>query len=448
MCYAIPGKIISIENDIATIDYFGEYRKARIINSGNLTLETRQDPKPKTKDPRLRTGDFVYAQGGIIVDVVEEAEALAILEEWKERFFELKKTDEQQSITATSEVVNENNIPTHAGMLDIIRINDTAKLQSLYKKANAARAKHIQNACCVHGIIEFSNYCQNDCTYCGINKNNKKITRYRMSEVEITETAVHAVKELGFKALVLQSGEDSFYTDGLLISIIKKIREHCGVLLFISIGERSAACYRRLYDAGAYGALLRFETSNAELYSSLHPQSKRKLSDRLALIRELKQIGFVLATGFMVGLPGETEQDLINNILLTKSINPDMFSFGPFIPHPHTQLASSAKLSSELALKTIALSRLVAPDSHILVTTALETLDHEAKRKALLAGANSLMINVTPGKYCRYYDIYPGKMQDTENKTTKGKKPKTQDTIRETLNLLYSLGRAPTDLLK
>jgi len=427
MCYAIPGRVVSIQGNTATLDYFGERRKAAIIGTGN---------------PKLGVGGYAYAQGGIIVDVVAESEALAILGTWKEQFLELKKKDDSMARgRAEGELgpilrkAESGVLLTRSEMKKILETEGEKPLASLYKAANSVRAKNIQNACCVHGIIEFSNNCGNGCAYCGINKNNKKIKRYRMSADEIAGAAEYAVRSLGFRALVLQSGEDQFYTDDMLVSIVKRIRERCGALIFMSVGERSEECYRRLYEAGAYGALVRFETSNPKLYSLMRPG--KKLDDRLALIRKLKSMGYLLATGFLAGLPGQTGQDLINDILLMKSLKPDMFSFGPLIPHPCTPLAEAPKVSLDHMLKIIALARLAAPDSHIVVTTALETLDKEGKRKGLLAGANSLMINVTPEKYRADYEIYPGKAGNGNN---------TQDTIHETLGLLHSLGRAPTDL--
>jgi biotin synthase len=255
-----------------------------------------------------------------------------------------------------------------------------------------------------------------------------------MSIEEIVDTAVHAVKTLGFKALVLQSGEDFFYGDNDLVKIVQDIKKQCGVLLFMSIGERSVGCYRRLHAAGAYGALLRFETSNPKIYASLH--SKRKLESRLLFIRKLKKIGYILATGFIIGLPGQTDKDLTNDLLLEKSLRPDMLSFGPLIPHPDTPLASVDNVPVEKVLKVIALSRLMMPDSHIVVTTALETLDHEGRRKGLLAGANSVMINLTPTNYRDKYEIYPNKA---------GNDVPVRESINRTLKLLHSLGRAPTD---
>jgi len=428
MCYAIPGKVVSVDGNTATLDYFGEKRKAAII--------------PGTGNPKPETGNYAYAQGGIIVDIVSEAEALPVLGAWKEKFFELKKADAglasgKRADGALADILAKAESGAALTNAEIKKILETGnpELEALFAAANRIRAKNIRNACCVHGIIEFSNYCMNECAYCGINKNNTKLSRYRMSADEIVATAEHAVRSLGFRALVLQSGEDSHYTDEALEDIVKRIRERCGVLLFLSIGERTFECYRRLYEAGAYGALLRFETSNPKLYSAMRPG--RKLEDRVGLIRKLKSHGFVVATGFITGLPGATEQDLINDVLLTKSLKPDMFSFGPLIPHPETPLAGVKPITPDYALKAIALARLIAPGSHIVVTTAMETLSKDGKRKGLLAGANSLMINVTPERYRKDYEIYPGKA---------GNDATVQDTIRDTIGLLHSLGRAPTDL--
>lgn len=424
MCYAIPGKIISIKGRAATIDYFGERRAASVIGAIGL-----------------KAGDYVYAQGGIVIDKIAQADALAILGTWKERFFELKRTDEELAkakpegeLAQILEKAEAGGMLANAEMKKILGTRDSGR-DAVYASANRIRSRELGNSCCVHGIIEFSNHCQNGCAYCGINKNNAKTKRYRMTIDEIVNRAGFAVEKLGFKALVLQSGEDMAYSDDALVDIVKRIRERCGVLLFLSIGERPFECYKRLYEAGAYGVLLRFETSNPAAYEAMRPG--KKLADRIGLIRRLISRGFIVATGFMIGLPGTTEQDLINDILLTKSLKPDMYSFGPLIPHPETPIAKTKKIPLGLALKTIALSRLADPKAKILATTALETLDRDGKRKGLLAGANSLMINVTPEKYRADYEIYPNKA---------GNDKEIQDSIRETLDLLYSLGRAPTDL--
>ncbi|MFH1394280.1 MAG: [FeFe] hydrogenase H-cluster radical SAM maturase HydE [Candidatus Micrarchaeota archaeon] len=424
MCYAIPGKVIAVEGKIATIEYFGEHRKAQLVFDS------------------ASSGDYVYAQGGVVVGKVPEAEAIEILEHWKKQFFELKEVDErissvQPSSGALSVIIDKaesGRILTRGEMRQILSTGGDA-LPQLYRAANHIRKSCLDNACCVHGIIEFSNNCMNNCLYCGISRGNDALIRYRMGKGEIMEAVDHAVEKLGFKALVLQSGEDAYYSDDLLVELVREIKGKHGILIFMSVGERSAECYWRLYKAGAYGALIRFETSSKRIYEQVRPG--KKLENRLGLIRELKKMGFVLATGFLIGLPGQTDDDLINDVLLTKSLQPDMFSFGPFIPHPQTPLASSKKPALDDALKVIALSRLVDPHSKILVTTALETLGEGAKKAGLMAGGNSLMINTTPEKYRLCYDLYPGKT---------GEGGAVEKTIEETVRLLHSLGRAPTDL--
>ncbi|MCL5261637.1 MAG: [FeFe] hydrogenase H-cluster radical SAM maturase HydE [Gammaproteobacteria bacterium] len=425
MCYAIPAKLIAIHGKIGTIDYFGETRKI-LLDLDNVKI-----------------GDYVYAQGGVLVRTIPEKEALEILEYWKEIFFELKKTDEalanidQKNLSpnalAVLQKVNLRKTLHKDELLSLLALKDPKELQVLYEIANNVRSREHGNASCVHGIIEFSNYCTNNCYYCGI-REEKALERYRMSQEEIVSAAKHAVNHYGFKALVLQSGEDLWYDDDKLCAIVKEVRK-LGVLVFVSFGLRSVETYRKLYEAGARAALLRFETSNADIFAKMRPRTK--LSDRINLIKALKEIGYVLATGFLLGLPDETDEDIVNNILLTHSLAPDMYSFGPLIPSSNTPFAKVAKVNPDLVLKAMALTRFVAPDSNILVTTALETLDPSAKRGALLAGANSMMINVTPMQYRRLYGIYDNRI-DADREVDKS--------VQETVELLYNLGRAPTDI--
>ena len=434
MCYSIPGKVVSKSGTIATIDYFGERKTAADI-SGMCNI-----------------GNYAYAQGGVVVDVIPEEEAKRVLVGWKDKFIRLYHSDEVQSTAGISHSspldtilskYSEGKSLTQKDISNLFGISKDSDLNSLYSFANKIRHDTLKNACCVHGIIEFSNYCRMICHYCGIRAENKKIIRYRMTKDEIVDCAVRAVRELGFRALVLQSGEDSYYTTEMLCEIVSEIKKQCGVLLFLSIGERPLEDYKRLYNAGAYGCLMRFETSNKVIYEQVRPG--RKLSDRISLIKSLIHHGYVVATGFLIGLPGETTQDIINNILLTRSLKPEMYSFGPLIPHQETPLASIAKsagvphVSTELALKTIAISRILDPQAKILVTSALETLDRnkDAKRRGLMAGANSLMINLTPEQYREKYEIYPNRS---------GAGIKIKKNITETLSLLQDLGRAPTDL--
>jgi biotin synthase len=426
MCYAIPAKLIKIcENNIGIVDYFGENRR--------ILLDL----------PDVKVGDYIFAQGGISVRKVPEKEALDILETWKEIFFELKKTDQ------TLSQIDEENIPdnvlgvlqkvnlrkalTPGDLYSLFKMNTPAELKVLYEVANNVRQREHGNASCVHGIIEFSNFCQANCHYCGIRK-NRTINRYRMSVDEIIAIAKYAIDQYGFKAFVLQSGEDYWYTDEILETLVRSIRR-LGVLVFISIGDRSISTYQRLYHAGARAALLRFETSNAKLFSTLRPETT--LSKRLELIHALKNMGYILATGFIMGFPGETIDDRVNNILLTKRLSPDMYSFGPLIPTQNTPLANALPVSVSDVLKTIAIARLADSQSNILVTTALETLDSNALKDGLSAGANSMMINLTPQKYKQLYNIYDNRAGITDDIAA---------SVQTTINLLQSLGRAPTDL--
>lgn len=425
MCYAIPAKITSIDGQTGTIDYFGEKRKVL------LDLDD------------LKIGDYVYAQGGVLVRKIPEKDALEILDHWKDIFFELKKTDatlakiDQDKLSpnalAILQKINLRKSLTKEEMLTLLKLQNPQELKVLYEIANNIRQHEHGNASCVHGIIEFSNHCHNNCYYCGI-RNERNLPRYRMSIEEIILTAKDAVDKHGFKALVLQSGEDLWYDDAKLTTIVKTIRK-MGVLVFVSLGSRSRETYRKLYEAGARAALVRFETSNKGIFAKLRPGSN--FDDRIELIKYLKEIGYVLATGFIIGLPEETYEDIVNNILLTKYLAPDMYSFGPLLPASDTPLNDSPKVAKDLVLKAIAVARFIDSNSNILVTTALETLDKPAKKEALLAGANSMMINITPAKYKQLYAIYDNKA-DLEKETTQ--------CIKETTELLYKLGRAPTDI--
>ncbi len=390
MCYAIPGKVLEIDNGVVTIDYFGEKRKAR-----NEFYE-------------LSRGDYVYAQGGFVIQRISVEEALPILEAWKELFFKLQEVD----------------------------FNLARHTRNLYQRANNLRQRYHGNSCCIHGIIEFSNYCRNDCLYCGIRKSNKVVWRYRMEIDEIVETAGFAVNRLGFKALVLQSGEDLWYDQEKLASIVRKIKEASPCLLILSIGEREIGLYERLWRLGTRGVLLRFETGNEYIYERMRPG--HLLKERLELINKLRQIGYLIMSGFLIGLPGQSKEDILSEIKLTASLGAEMFSFGPFIPHPQTPLAGVPSPSIETVLETIAKARIMNPRAKILVNTSFETLGKEDRnREGLMAGANSLMLNVTPQRYRKFYDIYPNRP---------GLDSDIGERINSVINLLRSLGRAPTDL--
>jgi len=390
MCYAIPGKVVEVNAGEVSIDYFGELRRA------------------KNDFFKLTPGEYVYAQGGLVIQRISSQEAEPVLESWKELFLRLKEVDAALS----------------------------KKNENLYQRANYIRLKHLGNACCVHGIIEFSNYCRNDCLYCGLRKSNVHLARYRMSINEIIKIAEDGINKLNFKALVLQSGEDIWFDEEKLSLLVEGIRQKGACLIILSIGERDIKLYEKLYTLGARAVLLRFETSNPDLYAKLRPG--HRLERRLALIRKLRKIGYLIMTGFLVGLPTQTPEDIQRDIKITADLGTDLFSFGPFLPHPHTPLAKEAKPALKLILDTIARCRLNYPEAKILVTTAVETLDKEKGLQfGLLAGGNSLMINITPPQYQKLYEIYPERAGIDEDVRKK---------IKNTLKLLHSLGRAPVDL--
>ncbi|MFC1809498.1 radical SAM protein [Candidatus Omnitrophota bacterium] len=430
MCYAIPGKVKKIESGAVIVDYFGEERRAH----------------NEMKD--ISIGDYIYAQGGFVIRKISSQEAEEILAAWKEMFFALQEVDTQisriekqkkgidEKITRILDRAMEGIVPTKDEVLYLLKCDDPVVLEYIFKAANFLRKKHLKNSCCVHGILEISNTCNQHCKYCGITVDNKGLTRYHMSIDEIINAAYEAIETYGFKALVLQSGEDNGYSIDELAYAIKTIKERSPALIFISFGEIGIEGLQKLYTAGARGLLMRFETSNQDLYASLHPG--RSLNSRLEHIKSAYEMGYLILTGGLVGLPGQTKEDISNDIFLARELHAEMFSFGPFLPHPQTELAQLKPINNNEMLKVLAVSRLIDPHhAKILVTTAFETLHHDARRGGLLAGANSVMLNVTPLSYREHYAIYPNRAYEHDV---------IEKQIDETIALLHSLGRAPTDL--
>ena len=256
MCYAIPGKLVKVlDSKIGVVSYFGEDRRV-LIDYCNV-----------------KEGDYVYAQGGLVIRKIPEAEAIQALEAWREMFFEFKRIDAEKSgvrkanlpgnLMALFQKINRGRELDPDEMLALLKMKGKDELNLLYETANNIRLREHGNACCVHGIIEFSNFCSSNCFYCGIRKDSK-IERYRMNVDEIISAARHAVRELNFTAVLIQSGEDGWYNEDMLVDIVSRLKQF-EILVFISLGERSKSTYRRLYDAGARGALLRFETSNEDI---------------------------------------------------------------------------------------------------------------------------------------------------------------------------------------
>lgn len=294
----------------------------------------------------------------------------------------------------------------------LLSIDDAAQQELLFKAADETRQQYLGTDVHLRGLIEFSNYCMNDCMYCGIRRGNRTLERYRIEPDEVIKVAAQAYR-LGYRTIVLQSGEDSYYTGDVMCYIIRGIKEAADVAITLSIGERSYDDYKRMKEAGADRYLMRFETSNRELYKKLHP--RMDFDNRIQCLRDIKSLGYELGSGFLVGLPGQTVEDIADDILLLKGLGADMVGIGPFIPHPDTPLRSCNSGSLDMVLKAVAVLRLIMPDINIPATTAVGTSDPFGRQKALKAGANVIMPNVTPLEYRQLYQLYPGKICIGEN---------------------------------
>lgn len=278
--------------------------------------------------------------------------------------------------------------------------------EDLFTTADRIRKNEVGNEIFLRGIIEFSNFCERNCLYCGLRKANENLERYRMPHEEILETA-REIKATGISTVVLQSGEDSHYTTEHICELVHAVKEQTDLVITLSLGERPAKDYRAFGDAGANRYLLKHETASPELYKYLRPGCR--LDKRVSCLKTLKDLGFETGTGNMVGLPGQTHEILADDLLLMKLLDADMLGIGPFIAHPDTPLAGIDTDDIELTLRVIALARLLTRNTNIPATTALATLNPHGRIQALQAGANVVMPDFTPAQYKSRYDIYPGR---------------------------------------
>lgn len=288
----------------------------------------------------------------------------------------------------------------------IALLTDEANEAELLKKADAVRQQYVGDEVHLRGLIEFSNICRNNCLYCGIRKGNSKVLRYHMSEEELVETARKAAN-IGFKTIVMQSGEDMFYTRDKMSRIIEQIKKF-DVAVTLSVGEREYEDYKAWREAGADRYLMRIETTDKDLYHKLDPNMSWQ--HRFECLMMIKELGYELGSGIMVGLPGQRIESIADDLLFLKEIGVDMSGIGPFIPHPETPLAQEKGGTLHLALRTMAVQRLLMPDINIPATTAMESLHPKGRILALQSGANVVMPNVTEGEYRRLYELYPGKI--------------------------------------
>lgn len=305
----------------------------------------------------------------------------------------------------------------------MLTLQDPEKIQALYDKAYLEKVKHTGKKVFLRGLIELSNICVKDCYYCGIRKSNQTIDRFSLTEEEIISGAEWAYKN-EYGSMVLQAGEryDEKFV-GFIVDVVRKIKEKTGDQLGItlSLGEQTLDTYKRWFDAGAHRYLLRIETSNPDLYKKLHPED-HSFEERKAALYRLREAGFQVGTGVMIGLPFQTYEDLVNDILFFKEIDVDMIGMGPYLISKETPLASIAEKNTiitedklQISLKMIAVTRLFLKDINIAATTALQAIEHDGREKGLKAGANIIMPNVTDVQYRPSYQLYDNKPCLDEN---------------------------------
>lgn len=298
---------------------------------------------------------------------------------------------------------------TRQELEELLTVQDAAMIEDLYHRARNAAQRYYGKKIYLRGLIEFTNYCKNNCYYCGIRCGNKALERYRLTEEEILSCCKNGW-DLGFRTFVLQGGEDPYYTDEKICQItaeIKKRYPDCAVTL--SIGEKEKASYQAYFDAGADRYLLRHETANEEHYRKLHPQSM-SLQHRKKCLYELKEIGYQTGCGFMVGSPGQTFDTLYEDLQLIKDLQPEMVGIGPFIPHKDTPFAKKEAGTLERTLRLLAIIRLIHPKVLLPATTALGTIHPIGREKGVLAGANVVMPNLSPVQVRDQYQLYDNKI--------------------------------------
>lgn len=290
--------------------------------------------------------------------------------------------------------------------------------ENLIRRGLEVKLAHLDNYVHLRGLIEFGNVCEKNCLYCGLRRGNGKIARYALSDEEVLSCA-RLAKDLGYGSVALQSGErsDPEFVDRVerLVREIKKI-DGGNLGITLSLGEQTEETYRRWFDAGAHRYLLRIESSNEELYYRIHPHDdKHSFRRRLDCLDILKSIGYQTGTGVMVGLPYQTVDHLAADLLFFKRMDVAMVGLGPYIPHPDTplyrlkDLVPPAEERMRMTLKMIAILRIMMPEINMVAATANQTIDPQGREKAIMAGANVIMPNLTPGEYRESYFIYPDK---------------------------------------
>lgn len=297
---------------------------------------------------------------------------------------------------------------TNAEFAVLLDQSSGADRDFLFERARAVRDAHYGRKVYIRGLIELTNYCKNDCLYCGIRKSNASCKRYRLTKEQIL-SCCESGYALGFRTFVLQGGEDGWYTDERMTDIVRAMRQaypDCAITL--SLGERGRESFKRLYNAGANRYLLRHETADEAHYARLHPASMT-LTHRLQCLRDLKEIGFQTGAGFMVGSPYQTTECIVRDFRFLQELKPQMVGLGPFIPHHATPLKDFPAGSTERTLLCLSIVRLLLPNVLLPATTALATIDGDGRIKGMNAGCNVVMPNLSPLEDRSKYLLYDNK---------------------------------------
>ena len=324
----------------------------------------------------------------------------------------------EKTLQAVLNRLCEADVPDKADVEYALSLQDPAQTAELFAFADDIRRKHVGDGILLRGIVEFSNNCGNTCKYCGLNKNNATLSRYKLTDKQILE-CTEQIANARIGTVVLQSGEQADLDTYWLAGIIREIKTRFDIAITLSVGERSFDDYAMWKEAGADRYLLKIETTNPLLYQQLHPQMS--LDNRLKCSKDLGILGYQNGSGNIIGLPGQTISDIAKDILFFAREQFDMIGIGPFIPHQATELNNCSPGDVNMVLKTIAVTRVTTKDAHLPATTAIGSLNGKDNRPAtLMAGANVMMPNFTPQPWRQLYEIYPGKRCSTEAPGTCG----------------------------
>lgn len=344
----------------------------------------------------------ILLNGNIIIEGIYE-EKIRKLSGLLDR---LKNEKVSEEFTRVLEKVQDGLELSYEDIVLLLKTDGEAEKKALYHAADRMRKDIVGDVVDIRGAIEFSNHCKKDCLYCGIRRSIKDLNRYRMTEDEIMEI-VHQLHDIDIKTVILQSGEDMWWTQDKISSLIKRIKDETGMKITLSIGERSREEYEHYKKLGANNYLLKIETTNPKIFEYIHPdddfEHRKECSDWL------RETGYLNGSGNIIGLPGQKPEDIANDIQYFKEKGINMIGIGPFLPAKDTPLEKYPAGTVDMTLKAVAVTRLVCKRVFIPATTALASVDKDAQSKALMAGANTIMLINTPPKYRNNYEIYGNK---------------------------------------